>query len=148
MNNDGKYRILVVDDEASVLTTYRMILEMQGYDVVACRTWREAVAAVESQDFDGVLCDYSLEQHHTGVEVIAAARKRDAGLPAALLTGYANQETAQEAASESIAIMFKPIEIEEFLETTARLLRRSRSNDSQEDNPQEFGPDHIGSMEG
>jgi DNA-binding NtrC family response regulator len=132
VNSQGKFRILVVDDEASVLTTYRIILELQGYDVVACPTWREAVAAVEGQDFDGVLCDYSLEQHHTGVEVIAAARRRDASLPAALLTGYANQETANEAAGENIALMFKPIEIDEFLETTARMVRRI--NERQEDN--------------
>lgn len=125
MNDNNKFRILVVDDEASVLITYRLILERQGYNVVACRTWREAMAAVETQDFDGILCDYSLEQRHTGVEVISAARKRDATLPAALITGYANKETADEAASRNISIMFKPIEIEEFLDTTARMVRRN-----------------------
>jgi two-component system response regulator HydG len=125
MSVSRKYRILVVDDEASVLITYRLILERQGYDVVACRTWREAIAAIERQDFDGVLCDYSLEERHTGCEVIREARKRDATLPAALLTGYATQETAEEAARHNIGIMFKPIEIEEFLDTTSRMLRRS-----------------------
>jgi two-component system, NtrC family, response regulator GlrR len=125
MNGSRKYRILVVDDEASVLITYRLILERQGYDVVACRTWRDAVAAIGRQDFDAVLCDYSLEERHTGCEVIREARKRDAALPAALLTGYATQETAHEAYSENISIMFKPIEIEEFLDTTSRMLRRS-----------------------
>ena len=29
-----KYRILVVDDEPSVLLTYQMILEQKGYEVV------------------------------------------------------------------------------------------------------------------
>ncbi len=125
MSASRKYRVLVVDDEASVLITYRLILERQGYDVVACRTWREAVAAIGRQDFDGVLCDYSLEERHTGCEVIQEARKRDASLPAALLTGYATQETADEACRENIGIMFKPIEIEEFLDTTSRMLRRS-----------------------
>jgi DNA-binding NtrC family response regulator len=137
VNSGGKFRILVVDDEASVLVTYRMILELQGYDVVACPTWLAAVAAVEKQDFDGVLCDYSLEQSHTGVEVIAAARKRDPALPAALLTGYANQETTNEAAGENITIMFKPIEIGEFLETTARMVQgraKARRGNDQEDN--------------
>src|SRR5512136_2476 len=83
VNENGKFRILVVDDEASVLTTYRMILERQGYDVVACLTWREAIAAIERQGFDAVLCDYSLEQQHTGCEVIRAARQRKQGVPAA-----------------------------------------------------------------
>jgi DNA-binding NtrC family response regulator len=125
VNDNGKYRILVVDDEASVLMTYRMILERQGYQVVACSTWREAVAAVELQGFDAVLCDYALEERHTGCEVIGAARKRNRGVPAALLTGYANKETVDEAARHNTTVMFKPIEIDEFLETTARMVRRN-----------------------
>jgi DNA-binding NtrC family response regulator len=132
VNTERKYRILVVDDEASVLITYRLILEQQGYLVTACGTAREAVQAVQQEEFDLVLCDYSLEEQHTGFEVISAARQRDKDVPAALLTGYATKETADEAASQSIGIMFKPIEIEEFLATTSRMLRRDHES-SQED---------------
>jgi len=123
---DRKYRVLVVDDEASVLTTYRLILERHGYEVVACPTSREALDALAESNFDSVLCDYSLEEDHTGFEVILAARERDAAVPAALLTGYATKETAEEAASQNINIMFKPIDIEEFLNTTSRMVRRER----------------------
>jgi DNA-binding NtrC family response regulator len=122
---ERKYRVLVVDDEAAVLLTYRLILERQGYEVVACGTSAQAVAAVEKQQFDVVLCDYSLEEQHTGFEVISAARKIDSGVPAALLTGYATKETADEAASQGIGVMFKPIEIEEFLATTSNMLRKN-----------------------
>jgi DNA-binding NtrC family response regulator len=124
MADAGTYRILVVDDEASVLITYRLILEQQGYRVTACATAAEAIRALHQQDFDLVLCDYSLEEQHTGFEVIAEARKRTPGIPAALLTGYATKETADEASSRNIGIMFKPIEIEEFLATTSTMLRR------------------------
>jgi CheY-like chemotaxis protein len=123
---DGrKYRILVVDDEASVLLTYRLILEHQGYDVVACGTSREAIVLLQYQRFDTVLCDYSLEEQHTGFEVIAVARRYDPAIPAALLTGYATKETADEAASRNIGIMIKPTVTEEFLATTLSMLRRS-----------------------
>ena len=124
MREDGKYRVLVVDDEAAVLLTYRLILEQQGYDVVACGTSCEAIAAIGKQFFDVVLCDYSLEEQHTGFEVISAARKRRPEVPAALLTGYATKDTADEASSLGIGIMFKPIEIDEFLATTSNMLRR------------------------
>ena len=124
MTAEGKFRVLVVDDEAAVLLTYRLILERQGYEVVACRTSVQAIEAIESQRFDMVLCDYSLEEQHTGFEVISVARKQDSGVPAALLTGYATKETADEAASRGINVMFKPIEIEEFLATTSSMLRR------------------------
>jgi CheY-like chemotaxis protein len=117
-----KYRVLVVDDESSVLTTYRLILEQQGYIVTACTTSRDAIAAIEKQNFDVALCDYSLEEQHTGFEVISAARTRTPNLPAALLTGYATKETADEAEKQNIGIMFKPIEIEEFLATIAQMI--------------------------
>ncbi|HZI58930.1 MAG TPA: response regulator [Verrucomicrobiae bacterium] len=143
MNEEGKYRVLVVDDEAAVLLTYRLILERQGYDVMACGTSVQAIAAIEKQKFDVVLCDYSLEEQHTGFEVISEARKRDSAVPAALLTGYATKETADEAASRGIGVMFKPIEIEEFLATTSSMLRKNnepKQEDGEEDNP---GPQDI-----
>jgi len=140
---DRKYRVLVVDDEAAVLLTYRLILERQGYEVMACGTSAAAIAAMQAQQFDAVLCDYSLEEQHTGFEVISAARKLDSGIPAALLTGYATKETADEAASRGIGVMFKPIEIEEFLATTSNMLRRN--NESKQEGREE---DNRGSQSG
>ena len=126
MTADGKkFRVLVVDDEAAVLLTYRLILEQQGYEVLACNTSVQAIAAIQKEKFDIVLCDYSLEEQHTGFEVITAARARDSHIPAALLTGYATKETADEAAGKGINVMFKPIEIEEFLATTSNMLRKN-----------------------
>ena len=134
---------MVVDDEASVLITYRLILEQQGYSVGAFSKSSEAIRALEEEDkYDLVLCDYSLEEQHTGFEVIAAARKRDDCVPAALLTGYATRETADEAASRKIVIMFKPIEIEEFLATTASMLK------GEEECDQESGQKNTGTQTG
>jgi DNA-binding NtrC family response regulator len=133
--DERKYRVLVVDDEAAVLLTYRLILERQGYEVVAFGTSVLAIAAIEKERFDVFLCDYSLEEQHTGFEVISAARKRDPGVPAALLTGYATKETADEAAAQGIGVMFKPIEIEEFLATTSNMLRKH--NESKQEGRQE-----------
>lgn len=143
MSETSKYRILVVDDEASVLLTYRLILEQQGYIVTACSTSQEAIAAVEKKEFDAVLCDYSLEEQHTGFEVIAAARKRDPELPAALLTGYATLETADEAQIKSIRVMFKPIEIDEFLTTTSNMLRRNHAATQKTSGEKNAGPQSV-----
>jgi DNA-binding NtrC family response regulator len=118
-----KQSVLVVDDEASVLMTYKLILEQQGYEVVAAATSKQAIDAVESRFFDLVLCDFSLEQQHSGFEVIDAARKKDPEVPCVLLTGYATLETADEAKQNGIEVLFKPIDIAEFLNTTAALLR-------------------------
>ena len=133
MRAAGTYRVLVVDDDASVLTTYQLILERQGYEVTPCGTSRDAIAAVARKKFDAILCDYSLEEQHTGFEVISAARKYHPKVPAVLLTGYATMETSDEAAALNIGIMYKPIEIEEFLATTAKMLRRDDESDQEND---------------
>ena len=123
MMSGAKKRILVVDDEASVLLTYKLILEQQGYEVVGVPTSKLGIEAVQSRDFDLILCDFSLEEKHTGFEVIAAARHKDPNVPCALLTGYATLDTADGARENGIQVMFKPIEIAEFLQNAAALLR-------------------------
>jgi DNA-binding NtrC family response regulator len=120
-----KCRILLVDDEPSLLLTYRLLLEREGYEVVACGTFREAIAAIKKYKFDVVLCDYFLEEQHTGLEVVSAARQLDPGIPAAVLTGYVTGETSEQAASERVVVMLKPVAIPEFLATTSNLLRKS-----------------------
>jgi len=127
MADKQKSRVLVVDDERNVLLTYRMLLEQEGYDATATLTAKEAIGLIEKQRFDLLLCDLSLEEKRTGFEVIDAARKRHAGVPAVLLTGYASPEAAEYAKDNDVAVLYKPIEIEEFLRTIASLLKESHA---------------------
>ena len=112
-----KYRILVVDDEPSVLTTYRMILEQNGYDVVPAPSAQEARRVIEGERPDLLLCDLSLGENESGFEVIECARRRYPGLPSVLLTGYAGKDITDRAQRLGILVLFKPIEIQEFLGT-------------------------------
>lgn len=118
-----KYRILVVDDEPSVLTTYRMILEQKGYEVVAAPSSGEARNALMRQKLDLLLCDLSLEEKDSGFEIIEYARRRQPALPSLLLTGYASREVSDRAQRNGISVLFKPIDIQEFLDTVASQLR-------------------------
>jgi CheY-like chemotaxis protein len=127
MTDKQRSRVLVVDDERNVLLTYRMLLEQEGYDATASLTAKEAIRLIEKQKFDLLLCDLSLEEKRTGFEVINAARKRYAGVPAVLLTGYASPEAAEYAKDNDVAVLYKPIEIEEFLKTIASLLKENHA---------------------
>lgn len=120
--HSAKSRVLVVDDEPSVLSTYRMILEQSGYDAMAAATSVEALKAIRENDFDLILSDFSLEQQHTGFEVIEAARKKRKDVPCCILTGYATLETADQAEAIGVGILYKPIDIQEFLQVTSQLL--------------------------
>lgn len=122
-----KPEVLVVEDEASVLLTYRLLLEEQGYKVFAALSSQEADAVLARKRFDLVLCDLSLEQNHTGFEVFERVRRRDPDVPCVMLTGYANRETVERAEQAGISVFFKPIEIEEFLSTLRNILRNSHA---------------------
>lgn len=117
-------RILVVDDEPSVLLTYRLILEQKGYEVLAASSSIEAKKAVDQGNIDLLLCDLSLEERHTGFEVIEYARTRQPGTISVLLTGYASKDVSDQAEQGGVAVLFKPIDIEEFLSTISAQLRK------------------------
>ncbi len=118
-----KHSVLVVDDEASVLFTYRILLEQHGYAATAVLSSKEAKAAINTTNFDLLLCDLSLEEGHTGFEVLEHARTKNPGVPCVLLTGYASSDAAQKAEQLGIAVLYKPIEIQQFLETITTVLR-------------------------
>ena len=115
--------VLVVDDEPSVLLTYRMILEQQGYKVTASISSKEAIAAIDQDLMDLLICDLSLEQKHTGFEVIEYGRNRDASVPAILVTGYASKDVMDKAEQAGVTVLFKPIDIQEFLSTISQKVR-------------------------
>jgi len=110
-----KYRILVVDDEPSVLTTYRMILEQKGYEVLPAPSAKEARRVLEGESPDLLLCDLSLEEGESGLAVIECARRHHPALPSLLLTGYASKDISDRAQRLGVSVLFKPVEIQEFL---------------------------------
>jgi len=118
-----KSHILVVDDEPNVLVTYRLILQRRGYEVSAAVSSEEARQVITDDGIDLVLCDLSLEKQENGFDVIEFARQKDSQVPAVLLTGYATPEANDRAQSLGIPVLFKPIAINELLETISALLR-------------------------
>ena len=118
----AKHRILVVDDEPSVLLTYRLLLEQKGYNVTAVLSAQEAINKLGQQSFDLLLCDLSLEEQRSGFDVVDFGQQKYPRLRSALLTGYATMEATERAEKSGVAMLFKPIDIEQFFATISRLL--------------------------
>jgi DNA-binding NtrC family response regulator len=118
-----KHTVLVVDDESSVLFTYRLLLEQQGYGVTGVPSSAMAQKELKKTKFDLLLCDLSLEENHSGFEVIAFARESNPDIACILLTGYASVEAAQKAADMGVTVLYKPIDIQEFLTTIPAVLK-------------------------
>jgi len=121
----AKPRILVVEDDPSVLTTYRMLLEQQGYGVVPAESFDEAERSLREHTFDLLICDLSLDKRHSAFEVIQLAQERHPGTTAVVVTGYASPEEILRAEENRARVLLKPIEIEEFLTTISNSLPKT-----------------------
>ncbi|MBT9253697.1 MAG: response regulator transcription factor [Brockia lithotrophica] len=78
-------KILVVDDEPSIVTLLKFNLEREGYRVLTGGEGREAIKIVERERPDLLLLDVMLPGLD-GFEVLRRIRARDARLPVLLLT--------------------------------------------------------------
>jgi len=89
-------KVLVVDDEESVVVTIKAILQLDGYDVATTTSAAEARKMVRDQEFDLVLTDLRLEDGD-GLEVLRAVREHFPETVTIMLTGYASLESAIQA---------------------------------------------------
>ena len=111
-------RILIVDDERSLLMTLAANLELEGFDVAEAATVHDADASVRDQRPDVVLLDV----HLGGVASHdLLARLRAEGLPVALVTGSVDVEEYRTSADAVVAKPFVPQELVEIARRLARV---------------------------
>ena len=78
-----EHRILVVDDEPSIVDAVATALRYEGYEVDEAVTGREALAAVARSEPDLIVLDWMLPDIE-GIEV--GRRLRDQGFKSAVLS--------------------------------------------------------------
>jgi len=119
-------RILVVDDDPSMVKTLVDIFKVKGYEAEAALSASEALAKVAEGHFDCVLSDVKMPQVN-GVELYRAIKERNPDLPLVLMTAYSADALVQEALAEgAIACLTKPLDINVLLHFFASL-RKERS---------------------
>lgn len=123
--------ILVVDDEANMLTTMQFILESAGYRVACAGSAAEALAILEEQLGRGappdlVIADVQMPGMR-GPELAAEVALRGCRAPVLLITGYSNREMLESLRRSGRGeILEKPFEEEDLLARVRNLLRVSR----------------------
>jgi signal transduction histidine kinase len=119
-------KVLVVDDEESVVVTIEAILQLDGYSVATTTSGAEARKMVREVEYDLVLTDLRLEGGD-GLEVLKAVRESYPETVTIMLTGYASLESAIQALrAGAYDYLVKPSEVEELRATVARGLERRR----------------------
>ena len=124
-----KARILVVDDEAEIRRSVRMILEYEGHDVQEASSGPEALALVQREPPDLVFLDIKMPGMD-GLEVLQKMREVNEALPIVIISGHATVSTAVEATKlGAFDFIEKPLSSERVLVTIRNVLDQSRLAD-------------------
>ena len=126
-------RLLVVDDEAGVRESMRMILRSE-HAVVTADSVDAALRALEKQPADLVLLDLVMPGR-SGLELLEELRGRADAPPVLVLTATRLEDTASEARALGAAdCLRKPFEVEALRRRVRELLsqRRTRSGAASE----------------
>jgi len=105
--------ILVVDDEESMRRFFELTLKREGYRILTAESVASGVALIEREEFDLLLSDVRLGDG-TGLDILAACKRRDPDIPVLMMTAYASPETAVEAMKLGAAdYLTKPFNVDE-----------------------------------
>jgi two-component system nitrogen regulation response regulator NtrX len=91
-----KPRILVIDDEAAIRDSLRMILEYEDYEFVGAGSGPDGIAQVKRDPPDMVVLDIKMPGTN-GLETLAEIRKVDESLPVAMISGHGTITDAMQA---------------------------------------------------
>ena len=93
-----KPRILVVDDEAAIRDSMRMILEYEGYEFLGAPSGQDAIAAVERDGPDMVFLDIKMPGMD-GLDVLSRIKAISEQLPVVMISGHGSASAAVRSAS-------------------------------------------------
>jgi len=125
----SKGRILVVDDEAEIRRSVRMILEYEGYDVQEASSGQEALALIEREPPDLAFLDIKMGGMD-GLETLQKIRQGNDALPVVIISGHGTVSTAVEATKlGAFDFVEKPLASERVLLTIRNALAQGRLRD-------------------
>src|ERR1700730_7399260 len=109
------HRILVIDDEAAIRDTLRMVLEYEGYDVLTASDGRAGLSELEGASVDAVLLDIKMPGMD-GLETLDRIVGRGGAPPVLMISGHGDGATAVDATRRgAVDFLEKPLQRERVL---------------------------------
>ncbi|MFA4853094.1 MAG: sigma-54 dependent transcriptional regulator, partial [Bacteroidales bacterium] len=109
-------KILVIDDEKSIRSTLREILEYEKFDVEEAADGMEGIELAKKTQFDVILCDIKMPKMD-GIEVLEHIMKIS-DVPVVMISGHGTIETAVEAIKKgAYDYISKPLDLNRLLIT-------------------------------
>ncbi len=126
-------RVLVVDDEADIRKSVRLILTKAGYDVIEAEDGEKAITAVRSGDnplmLDTIVCDLQMPKVN-GMEAITFFRAQFPSVPVIVLTGTGTIDKATTLFKQGVVeFLTKPIEQGKLTAAVSKAVQQSGYKD-------------------
>src|SRR5215831_1059199 len=120
-------KILLVEDDAAIVTTLRRVLTGEGYEVVVETNGLAGRSRAMDSIFDVVITDLKLPGGMDGLELVRQLHTERPRLPILMMTAHGTTETAIEAMqSGAYEYILKPPEIPELLSLVEQAVAASR----------------------
>jgi two-component system response regulator PilR (NtrC family) len=119
-------RLLIVDDEASLVDFLSLLFQGEGYDVATARSVEEARKSLERASFDLVLCDILMPDGN-GLDLLREIKSNNgAGPQVIMMTAYTSTKSAIEAMKLGATdYVSKPFDVEELKIVAQKALERA-----------------------
>ena len=118
-------KILIIDDEKSIRSTLREILEYEKYEVEEAEDGETGLEMLSKNDFDVVLCDIKMPKID-GIEVLEKSHSQGKETPFIMVSAHGTIETAVEATKKgAFDFIQKPPDLNRLLLTIRNALDRS-----------------------
>jgi excisionase family DNA binding protein len=118
----GRARVLIVDDEASIRDLLSKTLALAEYDVDTAADASTALGRVRAAEYDLLIADLRMPGMD-GLTLIRQVKRIRAELPVIIITGFSTESTAIEAVNLGVAgYLRKPFRVPEVLAAAAKAL--------------------------
>jgi len=125
---DHKYKILLVDDDETIRSTMKAILEDEGYSVDSASNGKEAIQKTQEQSYNLALLDIRLPDME-GVELLKLMKEPMPRMRKIMVTGFPSLQNAVEAVNKNAdAYLIKPVDVDKLLATVKEQLEKQEED--------------------
>ncbi len=125
---DKSTRILVVDDDETIRTTMKAILEDEGYIVDLASSGKEAIRKTQENNYNIALLDIRLPDME-GIELLKLMKDTVPRTRKIMVTGYPSMQNAIGALNKHAdAYLLKPVDVEKLLRIVKEQLENQQND--------------------
>ena len=117
-------KILLIDDEATVLRSIGVVLQTEGHDIVAISDGQKAIEAIKAGGFDLIITDIRMSPVD-GMQILTLAHQQQPSTPTIVISAHSSEKTIQESFDLGcVAYVTKPFKIRQVREAVEKALSK------------------------